>query len=99
MGVSMEWTIAMTIASALAFGLVFLAGYCWGKHAARTALAQDSPKWKGYVLALLPPATFAIALFVDGISQQLVGQAFLALATSATIGACMRFNDCSSSPF
>jgi len=87
------------VGSTVAVGLVLMIGYQWGKYAAMTALAKNSPKWKAYALALLPPAVFAAAMFLDGTLQPVAGQTFLALATPASIGACVRINYGSFSPF
>ncbi len=80
-------------------GLTVFLGYKWGKFAALQALAQDSPKWKAYVLALLPPAAFAVTLLFDGNLEPFAAETFWALATPAAIGACARINYGSHSTF
>ena len=95
----MGWNVITMTGGLLAFSLVLLAGYQWGKYAGRMALARDVPKWKAYMLALLPPAVFAAALMLDGTMHPVAGQTFLALAAPAAIGACVRFNQGSTSTF
>lgn len=95
----MDWNVITMSAGPIAIGIALLAGYQWGKYAGRMALARDNPKWKAYLLALVPPAMFAAALLVDGSLYHLAGEMFLALAAPATVGACVRFNYGSYSTF
>ena len=88
----------------LAGGLLFAAavvyiGYKWGVFAALQALAQNSPKWKAYALALIPPTGFALSLLFDCHLSAFASQTFCALATPAMIGTCFKYNRASYSPF
>ncbi len=95
----MGWNVIAMSSGPLVMGLVLLAGYQWGRYAGKMALESDNPKWKAYLLALMPPAVFAAALLLDGALAPLVGQTFLALAAPAIIGACVRINYGSFSTF
>ena len=81
-----------------AAGVAFL-GYKWGAFAALEALAQNSPKWKAYVLSLLPPAAFALAFLFDVHLSRFAYQAFWVLTTPALIGTCFTYNHRSDSAF
>lgn len=87
------------VAGMVGAGLILLLGYSWGKFAALKALAENSPKWKAYLVALLPPAAFAATLLLDGTLGPFAHQTFLALATPAAFGTCIRINHGSYSPF
>ena len=92
----MNLYVIFLIAAALA-GLVggaglILAGYKWGSFAALQALAQNSPKWKAYLLAMLPPGGFALAFLMDANLSPFASEMFWTLATPAVIGACFKYN-------
>ena len=79
--------------------LVVWMGYKWGKFAAFKAIAENSPKWKAYMLAVLPPAAFAVALLFDGTLEQFACKIFCGLAVPAMLGTCVRINYSSYSTF
>lgn len=79
--------------------MITFAGYKWGVFAALQALAQNSPKWKAYVLSLLPPATFALTFLFDAHLSQFAYKVFWVLATPALIGTCFKYNRGSYSTF
>ena len=91
--------VVSLLAGLIGVALVVLLGYKWGKFAALQALAQNSPKWKAYALALLPPAALAVTLLYDGGLQPFAAETFWVLATPAAIGACARINHGSHSTF
>jgi len=72
--------------------IILLAGYKWGSFSARQALAANSPKWKAYVLALIPPAAFAVGLHFDGEMARFAGRSFWSLATPAVLATCYKYN-------
>jgi hypothetical protein len=90
---------AVLVAGVLGAGLILVLGYTWGKFAALKALAESSPKWKAYLVALLPPAAFAATLLLDGTLGPFAYQMFFALATPAAFGTCVRINHGSYSAF
>ena len=79
--------------------IVIWLGYRWGRYAALRAIVEDGPKWKAYVLALLPPAALAVALLFDGISEPFAYRTFCVLAVPALLGTCVRINHSSYSTF
>jgi hypothetical protein len=97
MNLHVLFLVAGLVAGLLGTGLLVLLGYKWGTFAALQALARNSPKWKAYALALMPPAAFAVALLFDGSLEPFAGTVFWVLATSAAIGACVRINHSSHS--
>ncbi len=80
-----------SLAGLAAIGAAYLA-YGWGRFAALKARSLESPKWKAYVLSLLPPAAFATSFLFDGQLSSVAGETFSALATPALIGTCFRYN-------
>ena len=81
----------------LALGIIALAGavvagYRWGRFAATKARSQDGAKWQAYLLALLPPAAFALTFLLDGTLSPFAAQAFTGLAAPAAVGTCLRYN-------
>ena len=80
------------VAGVLGAGIVVVLGYKWGTFAALKALAENSPKWKAYLLALVPPAAFAFTLLFDGTLEPFAYKTFCALAVPAAIGTCVRIN-------
>ena len=79
--------------------LVIWLGYRWGRYAALKAIVEDGPKWKAYVLALLPPAALGVALLFDGISEPFAYRTFCVLSVPALMGTCVRINHSSYSTF
>jgi len=71
--------------------LVVLVGYKWGAYAASQALEAQSPKWKAYFLALIPPAAFALTLVFNSMWPYAF-QSFWALATPAVVATGFRYN-------
>ena len=72
--------------------VVVLVGYKWGVFAAMQALAADSPKWKAYALAMIPPGAFSVAFHFDQSLAPFAFQTFCALATPAALGTFIRYN-------
>lgn len=71
---------------------VMYLGYRWGCFAGLKARAQNSPKWQAYLVALLPPASFAFAFLFDPYLSGAAPETFMALAAPAAIGTCIRLN-------
>ena len=92
MNAYLVFLIGVLIGAVLGAVAVIVIGYKWGTFAALQALAYNSPKWKAYVLALLPPAAFAVTLLFDGGWSAFAGQTFWALATPAVVGTCWKYN-------
>ena len=99
MNVQVMLLCAGLLGGTVGVGLLILMGYKWGKFAALKALAEDSPKWKAYLLALLPPAAFAVTLLLDSSLGPFAGKLFCVFATPATIGTCVRINHAAYSAF
>ena len=89
--------VALLVIGLLGSGLVIFIGYKWGSFAALQALAENSPKWKAYFLALLPPAAFALTFLFDGSLQPFASETFWALSTPAVIVTCVQINQRSDS--
>ncbi len=99
MNLHVLFLISGLAAGLIGAALVIWMGYRWGKFAALKAIAENSPKWKAYVLTLLPPAAFAIALLFDGTLEVFAYKSFCLLAVPAVLGACVRINHSSYSTF
>lgn len=84
--------VSLLVAGALGLLTLIYIGFRWGAFAALKARAQNSPKWQAYFLSLLPPAAFAAAFLFDGNLSPHASQAFMALATPAVMGTCLRYN-------
>lgn len=73
--------------------VVLFASYKWGISAARQALNANAPKWKAYTLALIPPASFGVAIAISGSEHiGLAYQTFWVTATPAVIATGFRYN-------
>ncbi len=83
---------AYLLGGVVAASVILLAGYLWGAFAGLQARVEHSPKWKTYLLVLLPPAALAAAFLADSDLSRFAVQVFLALAAPAFIGACLRYN-------
>lgn len=92
MNVYVAFVLATLAAAILFLSVVLVVGYKWGSFAALKALAQNSPKWKAYFLALVPPAAFAITFLFDGNLSPIAHKTFVLLATPAVIGTGLKYN-------
>ena len=79
--------------------LVIWLGYRWGRFAALKAMTENSPKWKAYLVALLPPVAFTVALLFDGAFEPFAYKTFCLLAFPVVLGTCVRINHSSYSTF
>jgi hypothetical protein len=80
--------LALTLAS---LGLV-AAGYRWGGFAASEVMRIPGAKWKAYVVAVLPAASFSLAFHFDRSLTVFAGTAFFAIAVAAVFGCFIRWN-------
>ena len=68
------------------------AGYRWGGFAASEVMRVPGKKWKAYVVALLPAASFSAAFQFDRSLAVFGGTAFFTIALAAVFGCFVRWN-------
>ncbi|MEZ5352130.1 MAG: hypothetical protein R2762_05795 [Bryobacteraceae bacterium] len=68
------------------------AGYRWGGFAAAEVMRVPGSKWKAYVVAVLPAASFSAAFHFDQDLAVFAGTAFFTVGLAAVFGCFVRWN-------
>ncbi|MEZ5399963.1 MAG: hypothetical protein R2729_09845 [Bryobacteraceae bacterium] len=92
MGFWLALFIVVCLVLTLAALGVVAAGYHWGGFAAAEVMRIPGAKWKAYVVALLPAASFSAAFHFDRSLAVFAGTAFFAIALAAVFGCFVRWN-------